>query len=541
VRARGIEAWPAELTAGIRAERRLGRDVLCYADRPAGLTALFARAVERAPDREAVVDARERLTWRAAHDRVRRLAGGLARLGVRPGDRVAALLPNGAPFCLATFAALELGALLVPLSTKLRREELRFLLGDAVPRVLLADAAFYEEVEPLRAALPGTVYVLAGAGWAPGTLSLDDLLDGPPWTGAAPAGAAADDAPAFLLYTSGTTGRPKGALATHGNVVHSCLTFERLYGLRDGERSLVVVPLVHVTGLIAQLCAMTAVAGAVVLMPRFDAGEALRLLAAEGATHLVAAPTVYVMLMARPDYRAAALPRLRILGYGGAPIASDTVRALREWLPGARLHNTYGLTETASPATCLADADALARIDTVGRPVPVGECRTVDPASGRDAGAGAVGELWVRGPMVVAGYWENPAATAAAIVEDGWLRTGDLATIDADGYVTIRDRIKDMINRGGEKVYCVEVEEALCAHPGVLEAAVVGLPDPVYGERVKACVVARPGTRLDADDVRAWVRARLARFKAPEVVEIVDALPRNPNGKVMKALLRRPA
>jgi long-chain acyl-CoA synthetase len=345
----------------------------------------------------------------------------------------------------------------------------------------------------------------------------------------------------MLLYTSGTTGRPKGAILSHLNVVHSCVTFERLYGLHDGERSLVVVPLVHVTGLVAQLWAMIAVTGTTVLLPRFDAGEALRLLAAEEITHLVGAPTVYVMLMARPDHRALPLPRLRVLGYGGAPIATDTVRRLREWLPGARLHNTYGLTETASPATCLSDADALARIDTVGRPVPVGECRTVDPASGREARAGEVGELWIRGPMVVAGYWRNPAATAAAIVDGGWLRTGDLATIDAEGYVAIRDRIKDMVNRGGEKVYCVEVEEVLCAHPGVLEAAVVGLPDPVYGEKVKACLVARPGARLEADDVRTWARERLARFKVPEVVEVLDALPRNPNGKVMKALLRQPA
>jgi long-chain acyl-CoA synthetase len=165
----------------------------------------------------------------------------------------------------------------------------------------------------------------------------------------------------------------------------------------------------------------------------------------------------------------------------------------------------------------------------------------VDPASGREVGAGEVGELWIRGPMVVAGYWGNPTATAAAFVDGGWLRTGDLAAIDAAGYVAIRDRIKDMVNRGGEKVYCVEVEEVLCAHPGVLEAAVVGVPDPVYGERVKAALVARPGVRLDAADVRAWVRERLARFKVPEVVEILEALPRNPNGKVMKALLRRPA
>jgi long-chain acyl-CoA synthetase len=541
MRARGLDAWPSDLIAGIRRERRLGRDVLCYADRPSGLPALLARAVERAPDREAIVDGRERLRWREVHDRARRLAAGLARLGVQPGDRVAILLQNGAPFCLTVFAVLELGALAVPLSTKLRREELRFLLTDSAPRVLVADPAFYGEVEPLRGDLPDVTPVLTGDRPASGTIALTDLLAGVSRTGGAPPGAITDDAPALILYTSGTTGRPKGAIATHGNVVHSCVTFERVYGLRDGERSLVVVPLVHVTGLIAQLWAMTAVAGTVVLMPRFDAGDALRLLAAEAITHLVGVPTVYVMLMTHADHRAAPLPRLRILGYGGAPIASDTVRRLREWLPRARLHNTYGLTETASPATCLADADALTQIHTVGRPVPVGECRTVDPASGGEAAADEVGELWIRGPMVVAGYWNNPAATAAAIVEDGWLRTGDLATIDAEGYVAIRDRIKDMVNRGGEKVYCVEVEEVLCGHPGVLEAAVVGLPDPVYGERVKACVVPRPGVRLDDADLRAWTRERLARFKVPEVVEILETLPRNPNGKVMKALLRHPA
>jgi long-chain acyl-CoA synthetase len=244
------------------------------------------------------------------------------------------------------------------------------------------------------------------------------------------------------------------------------------------------------------------------------------------------------MLMAQPGSRAVRLPDVRIAGYGGAPIASDTVRRLRDWLPGARLHNTYGLTETASPATVLADGDALDRVASVGRPVPVGECRTVDPGSGRECEADEVGELWVRGPMVVAGYWANPEASGAAIVEGGWLRTGDLATIDRAGYVAIKDRIKDMINRGGEKVYCVEVEEVLCGHPAVLEAAVVGVPDPVYGEAVKACVVPRPGARVDASDVREWVRARLAKFKAPEHVEVLEALPRNPNGKVVKGLLR---
>ena len=535
MRVAGIEAWPAPLTTGIRLERRLGRDVLCYADRPAGLTAMLDRAAERAPGREAVVDAGTRLAWRELRDRVRRLAGGLDRLGVRRRDRVATLLPNSVPFCLAAFAAAELGAVLVPLNTKCRRAELSFMLANSAARVLVADPALYEEIAPVRAALPCAEYVLTGDDAPPGTRRLAELTDGPPPATPAPG---VEDGPAFVLYTSGTTGRPKGATATHANVVHSCLTFQRCYGLGDGERSLVAVPLFHVTGLIAQLLTMTAVAGTVVLMPRFDAAAALRLLVAERITHLVAAPTVYVMLMGQPGYRTARLPEFRVAGYGGAPIAADTVRRLREWLPAARLHDTYGLTETASPATVLADAEALARVGSVGRPVPVGECRTVTPDGGRECAADEVGELWVRGPMVVAGYWADPEATGAAIVDGGWLRTGDLASIDRAGYVTIKDRIKDMINRGGEKVYCVEVEEVLCGHPGVLEAAVVGVPDPVYGEAVRACVVPRPGAHVDAGELREWVRARLAKFKAPEHVAVLEALPRNPNGKVVKGLLR---
>jgi acyl-CoA synthetase (AMP-forming)/AMP-acid ligase II len=536
VRAVGRDCWPASLAAGIRRERHLGREVLCYADRPAGLTAMLEAAAERAPAREAVVHGAQRVTWRELRHQVASLAAGLGRAGVGRGDRVATLLANGLPFCLAVFAAAELGAVLVPLNTKLKRGELTFMLVNSGARVLLADPLFYGELADARADLPLTACFLTEDAKPPATRPLAELL------GVASDGAGhrpgAGDEPAFVMYTSGTTGRPKGAIGTHDNIVHSCLSYQRVYGLREGERTLVMVPLFHVTGLIAQLLTVTAVAGTAVLMERFEAAAALHLLAAERITHAIAAPTVYVMLMAQPGYREVALPDLAALGYGGAPIASDTVRRLREWLPAARLYNTYGLTETASPATILGHADALARIASVGRPVPVGECRTVDPVTGGECPPGEVGELWVRGPMVVAGYWTNPDATAAAIVDDGWLRTGDLAAIDGAGYVTIKDRLKDMINRGGEKVYCVEVEEVLYDHPGVLEAAVVGVPDAVYGEAVKACVVPRPGTRLDPGDVREWVRARLARFKAPERVEVLETLPRNPNGKVVKALLR---
>jgi long-chain acyl-CoA synthetase len=535
VHVRGWERWPAAVAGPLVEEVHHGRRLRCYAPpRPRTLNDLLDRAAERYPAREAVVDPERRLTWREFRDETDRLAAGLhARHGVKPGERVALLLRNGIPFCLAVFACARLGAIAVTLNTKLRSGELEFMLVNSGARVLLGNAEWWPVLEPIRDAVPCEAYYLTGP-TPTGAQPWARLLD----TRAKPPGVAVgEDDTAFIMYTSGTTGRPKGAVGTHGGIVNSTITFERCLGLAEDERTLVAVPLFHVTGLIAQFLTMAQVGGTTVIMPAFDAAAAVRLLDAERITHLVAAPTVYVMMMLQPGYRAAGRT-LRVVAYGGAPIAPQTVQALREWLPGARLHNAYGMTETCSPTTILPDRDALARISSVGLPIPTAEVRTVDPATGRECGAEEVGELWIRGPMVVPGYWANPEATAQAIVEDGWLRTGDLARVDADGYVTIVDRLKDMINRGGEKVYCVEVEDVLCAHPAVLEAAVVGVPDPVYGEAVRACVVPRPGASLEPEEVRAWVAARLARFKVPREVIVLDALPRNPNGKVVKAALR---
>ncbi len=526
MRLRGVDLWPRDLRRDLREETHFGRPVRCYRDRPRTLVELLDRAARRFPDRDAVVDPAERLTWRELRERAWRLAASLARRhGIKPGDRVALLLRNGSEFPVAVFACACLGAVAVTLNTKLRSMELEFMLRNSEARVLLANPEWWREVEPIQERLPCEGYYLT---------PYPELFDEPP---SPPAVDAGEDDTAFIMYTSGTTGRPKGAMGTHLGIINSAITFERCYGLAGHERTLVAVPLFHVTGLIAQLLTMTYLGGTTVVMPAFDAAAALRLIDAEGITHMVAAPTVLVMLMLQPDYRRAG-SSLRALGYGGAPIAPDTVRRLREWLPGCRLHNTYGLTESSSPATCLPDADALARVSSVGWPIPTAEVRTVEPGCERDCEPEEVGELLIKGPMVVPGYWANPEATAAAM-GDGWLRTGDLARIDGDGYVTIMDRIKDMINRGGEKIFCVEVEEVLCSHPSVLEAAVVGVPDPVYGEAVKACVVPRPGAAaVEPEEIRAWVRERLARFKVPREVAVLEALPRNPNGKVVKGLLR---
>jgi long-chain acyl-CoA synthetase len=532
MRVRGSDLWPAALGGDLVSETHYGRAMRCYPARPRTLGEMLDRAAERAPAREAVVARDRRLTWRELRAEVDRAAAGLhARHGVKPGDRVALLFLNSAEFCVGVLACARLGAVAVTLNTKLRAPELEFMLQNSGARVLLMHDAVWDEIAPIRAAIPCEAIYVAGRP-PQGTEPLDALAD----AGAPPPVAVAEEDAAFVMYTSGTTGRPKGAVGTHLGIISSTVSFQRCMGLGDGERTLVAVPLFHVTGLIGQFLTMTAVAGTTVIMRTFDAAEALRLLDAERITHMIAAPTVFTMMRQQPGYRAAGRT-LKAVGYGGAPTPPDGVAAMREWLPQATLQNAYGMTETCSPTTILPPGDELRKVTSVGWPVPIAEVRTVDVATGRECEAGEVGELWVAGPMVVPGYWANPEATAATM-GDGWLRTGDLATIDPDGYVTIKDRIKDMINRGGEKVYCVEVEDVLCAHPAVLEAAVVGVPDPIYGEAVKACVVPRLGATVDADDVRRWVAARLAKFKVPREIAVMDALPRNPNGKVVKSALR---
>src|SRR5437773_51162 len=427
MRVRGSDLWPAPLTRDLVDETHHGHRLRGYPRDARTLGDVLGRAAARVPDRDAVVTRERRLTWRELRAEVDRMAGALhARHGVKPGDRVALLLLSSVDFCVGVFACARLGAVAVTLNTKLRAPELEFMLQNSGARILIMHEALWDEIAPIRATVPCEAVYVAGRPPA-GTEPLDRLTD---TRERPPAVVVDEDDTAFIMYTSGTTGRPKGALGTHVGIV-----------------------------------------------------------------------------------------------------------TLREWLPQATLQNAYGMTETSSPTTLMPFGQELARISSVGWPVPIAELRTVDVGTGRECAADEVGELCIRGPHVVPGYWANPEATAATM-GDGWMRSGDLARIDADGYVTIMDRLKDMINRGGEKIYCVEVEDVLCAHPAVLEAAVVGVADPVYGEAVKACVVPRAGVSVDPDDVRRFVAARLAKFKVPREIAVLDALPRNPNGKVIKSALR---
>jgi long-chain acyl-CoA synthetase len=469
-----------------------------YTDRPPSLVAMLRATVERAGDREAVVEiGGPRLTYRELWDRAARVAGGLKADGIGAGDRVAIRLGNGADWVIAFWGAQLLGAIVVPVNTRFAEGEVKYVLEDSGASHVFEDGTPLPDGEPV-------VHEDAHP---------DDV--------------------AGIFYTSGTTGFPKGAMLTHANFLSNCETARRVVGLpRDTElRTLVSVPLFHVTGCNSQLLVACDLGGTTVIMPAFEVKAFLEAIAAERIDMLTTVPAIYWLAMSQPEFADVAVDSVRWASYGGAPIAPDLVRRIMEGFPNARVGNGFGLTESSSIATFLPHEYAESRPETVGFAAPVVDLEILDPD---EEGAG---ELLIRGPNVCAGYWRKPEQTAETFV-DGWLHTGDLARIDDDGLLYIVDRAKDMINRGGENVYCIEVESALAGAPGVGEAAVLPVPDDMMGEKVGAVIVPADGD-ADVEAIVAYVREQIADFKVPQYVAVrSEPLPRNPGGKVLKKQLR---
>ena len=473
------------------------------------VVALLSDVAGRYPERTAVVElGGGSATYGELLDRARRVAAGLRAAGVTTGDRVALRIGNGLDWVLAFWGTHLAGGVVVPLNTRLAETEAEYVLADC-----------------------GAAYVVR-----PG----EPLPDADPDDGALPDPAPGDVA--ALFYTSGTTGRPKGAMVTHENFLTAIESVIRCRQLsRDPalhNATLISVPLFHVTGCCSQLMTQVELGGASVVMPQFRPAEFLAAIPEHRITLVTSVPTIYELVLRHPDFAGTDVSTVRTVSYGGAPIAPELVRRLVAAFPGARVGNGFGLSETTALATFLPHEYAAEHADSVGFPTPVNDVRIdrPDPSTG-------VGELLVRGPNVVAGYWGDPARTAETFV-DGWLHTGDVARIDeipAGGIVRIVDRAKDMINRGGENVYSVEVENVLAEHPDVVEVAVVGVPDPVMGEKVGAVVLPRPGVTAEdlVPGLAAFARQRLADFKVPQFVRVLAGpLPRNAGGKVLKAPLR---
>ncbi|MFB9238656.1 long-chain fatty acid--CoA ligase [Plantactinospora siamensis] len=493
-----------------------------------GIGSWTERRARMSPDRVAVVYGDREWTYAHLHRRAVAVARGLAGLGVRRGDRVGYLGPNHPAFLETLFAAGRLGAVFVPLNWRLAVPELAFMLADSGAGVLV--------VAPEQAEAAARLRDLAGVRTVEVGPEYERMLAGGAAQGAAePGDKVGPDDTCMILYTSGTTGRPKGALLTHGNVTWNCLNLLIDVDLAADEVTLVVAPMFHVAALNQTVLPTLLKGGRVVLVPHFDPDRALELVARHRVTYLFGVPTMFLAMARAAGWPGADLGSVRSALCGGAPVPAAVIAAWQD--RGVSFLQGYGLTEASPGVLLLRRDDSVRRAGSAGTPVFFAEVRLIRP-DGAPAGAGEPGEILVRGPTVMSGYWGLPNATAEALSPDGWLRTGDVGVADEDGYVTIRDRIGDLIISGGENIYPAEVEDALYRHPAVAECAVIGVPDEHWGEVGRAIVVRRPGAEVEPAELLAFLASRLGRFKLPKSVVFADSLPRTVAGKLIRGELR---
>jgi acyl-CoA synthetase (AMP-forming)/AMP-acid ligase II len=498
------------------------------------IPAVLRAAAAAAPDREALVTADARLTFAELLDRARTFSRAALASGLQHGDRVGIWAPNTAAWVVAALGLTGIGAVLVPVNTRFKGEEARYLLDRTGVSALLVDDDFLTGllgVDPLVALGSPDIPLVLRTSQLGAFLrraderSLDDAEKA--------AEAVQPDDASDIIFTSGTTGRPKGAVATHRQSTGLYQTWADTVGLREGERMLVVAPFFHTFGYKAGMLACLLKRATLVPLKVFDVDEALRTIAQERIDVVPGPPTLYSSLLEHPDR--AELPSLRLAVTGAAVVPTALIARMRGELGFREVITAYGLTECSGFATACRPGDPDELIaSTSGRAVDGVEVRVA-------ADPGQPGEVLVRGYGVMRGYWDDPEATAEAIDADGWLHTGDVGVMDADGNLRITDRLKDMYVVGGFNAYPAEIEQVLVRHDGVSEAAVIGVPDERMGEIGKAFVVPRTGADLTAEELVAWCRERLANYKVPRYVEIVAALPKNATGKVTKQDLRTAA
>ncbi|MEU9024739.1 long-chain fatty acid--CoA ligase [Actinomadura sp. NPDC048394] len=496
----------------------------------AGLGGWPARRAVMSPGRTAFVFRDRPTTYGEVHDRTARLAARLRAAGVGKGDRVAYLGPNHPAFVETMFAAHVLGAIFVPLNFRLAAPEIDYMLGHSGASVLVYAPECAAVVRAAEQA-PGTVVAVGEP--AAGELAYEDwLASGDP--SPIDTEVSLDDV-ACILYTSGTTGRPKGAMLTHGNLVWNCYNLLVGVDVAGDEVTLVSAPLFHVAALNQCLLPTFLKGGCSVIMPSWDVDECFDLIERHRVTWMFGVTAMFAALSQSPRWDGADLSSVRSLMSGGAPVPPALIHTYQE--RGLVFCQGYGLTETAPGATFLEAAESERKAGSAGVPVFFTGVRCVRTDL-TDTAPGEPGEVIIKGPNVTPGYWNAPDATRSAFTDDGWFRSGDLAHVDAEGYFYIVDRVKDMFISGGENVYPAEVEAAIFEHPAVTEAAVVGVPDTRWGEVGRAFVITAPGAALDLAELRSFLGTRLAKYKIPVYLDVVDDLPRTGSNKVQKARLR---
>lgn len=533
-----------------------GQTVRVYKNAPANVRALWLSSAQFA-ERDYLVYGDERLTYGETHRRVDALAAWMVQQGVKPGDHVAIAMRNYPEWMQAYWAALRIGGVVVGMNAWWVSHEMAYGLNDAKPKVLVLDQERLARLQEIKDEIPPVTLlgVRLDATTNPGA---NDILD---FEAAVAAGMGLPlpdvdihpDSDATIFYTSGTTGYPKGAQLTHRGCVSNLMSLMFAGALQAGinakkglvnpaapaviPSSLITTPLFHVTANNCAAYTNTAVGGKMVLMYRWDAGEALRLIEKERISSMSGVPTMARELIAHPDFSRTDTSSLLSLGGGGAQLPPDLVHKIDNNVATARPSTGYGMTETCGIITSIGGDYFVDKPESCGPAMPVYETRVVDP-DGNEVPRGTPGELWVKGAHVIRGYLNRPEATASTIT-DGWLHTGDGARIDEDGFIYIVDRLKDMVLRGGENVYCAEVEAALYKHPAIAETTVFGVPDERLGEEVGAAVFLKPGQSVTEDDLRNHCVALIAKHKIPRYFWFVDeALPRNASGKFLKREMR---
>ncbi len=498
-----------------------------------GLGNWFNRRTQQTPDRPALTFEGVTRSFAEMQTDIDRLATALKAAGLCRGDRAAFLGFNQPVYFDLLFAAARLGAIFVPLNFRLTGPELDYIINDAGVHTLVVDGPHRPIIDGIRDQLCCRLY-LSADGPAPGWQPVNDFVGNA--TALLDAQATAENDIAVIMYTSGTTGRPKGVMLTHGNFWWANVNAMLGADFSEHDISIVMAPLFHIGGLNTNALVTWQKGGHIILHRSFDPARFLADVARYRVTGTFAVPAMLLFISQHPDFAIADLSSLRLIVCGGAPVPEPLLRLYNA--RGVPVNQGYGLTETAPSGTYLGNDFALSKLGSAGKAAFFVDLRVVGQDGRTPLDAGKRGEIIMRGPHIMRGYWNKPDATAAAIDAEGWFHTGDIGYLDEDGFLYICDRLKDMIISGGENIYPAEVEAVLYAHSAIAEIAVIGEPCEKWGESVTAFAVLRAGANLDLDELRGWATERLARYKLPTRLEIIEALPRNPAGKVLKFELR---
>jgi acyl-CoA synthetase (AMP-forming)/AMP-acid ligase II len=530
-----VKAWP--LTEHRIVEKNVdGVDIKVFADRPLSLKDLLEKSVLQFPDKDALIYQDKRLSYRDFKEKVDMVSVSLQQeCRVGKGDRVAVLFTNTLEFCVCYFAIVQIGAVCQPVNYRLTADEMQYQLKDTAAKVIILEEKYVDLIKEIISDLPEMKMVFVSDSSYSGEFKNFEELEKKTSQSLIETVIDEEDL-ASIVYTSGTTGRPKGTMISHRNLICNAISFSSISKMDSTTKQIILTPLFHASALHSQLITGILKGATSVIMKEFKTKDSMALMSAEKVNLVVAVPTMYWFWVNDPDFENYDLTSIRCTLSGAAPAAPELIKILAQKFPRSRFINAGGQTESTSCTFALPPEDALRKAGSIGWATPPNEIKVMDIKE-EECDFNETGELWFKGPAIAKGYWNNPKGTKETFI-DGWVKTGDIGKVDEEGYLYLLDRKKDMIIRGGENIYCVEVENALYSHPKVLEAAVVGVPDKIFGEQVKAVVVMKPGKEATEEEIREFCGSKLADYKVPKYVEFRTELPRNPGGKVVKSLLK---